>query len=166
MRTFASITQFVEFLGTRVEAVRSGQFHGMHEAADMLVHTAQGMIGEYQGAVGDFPEWKELAQTTLYGGVDEHGRRFPGKVELGYAPPDNPLLRTGQMRGSIEKHVEEHTIVIGTHDPVAHYQEFGTDKIPARSFIGRAMFVECHRATHIIFGHIIAAMTGNPPPRA
>lgn len=164
MRNFASISQFVEFLETRPAAIRAEQTHGMHEAADMLVKCAQDMIGDYQEAAGPFPRWAELSEATLQGGVDQHGHRFPGKIELGYAPPDNPLLRTGALRISIEKHIEENRITIGSHDPVAHYQEFGTSTIPARSFIGRAMFVEGHQASHIVFAHILAAMFGNPPP--
>lgn len=166
MRNFASITQFVEFLETRPGAIRRGQHNGMHEAADMIVKCAQDKIGEYQAAVGPFSAWADLAESTLEGGYDQHRRWYPGKIELGFSPPDNPLLRHGQLRGSIEKHLTENTIVVGTHDPVAHYQEFGTSdgEIPPRPFIGPAMFQECHAAAKLVMGHILAAMFGGPPP--
>jgi phage gpG-like protein len=165
LKEFSSITQFVEFLRTREAAVHSAQVEGMREAGHMLQHEAQHIIGEYQDAVGPFPKWEPLSDATLNGGVDKHGRWFPGKIDLGYAPPDNPLLRTGHMRGSIECSSTDHEVVLGTHDPVAADQEFGTHSIPPRPFIGPTMFRHVGEAVDIITHHVIAAMTGSPKPR-
>ncbi len=105
---------------------------------------AKGFIGEYQEG------WAPLAESTLQGWGP-----FPGKIALGYAPPDNPLLRTGAMRASI-KHAAEAVSdgavgAIGSNDPIAGYQEFGTRTIPPRPFIGLAMGGSESQAT-VIFG--------------
>lgn len=164
MRKFSSVASFVEFLESRKAAIPIEQRRGANDAGIMLVHEAQAKIGEYQEAAGPFPQWAPLSENTLTGGVTEDGHHYPGKIELGFAPPDNPLLRTGQMRGSIEHIASEHEVVIGSHDPVARLQEFGTDRIPARSFIGSTMFTCGHDAARHVFKCIIAALTGNSKP--
>jgi hypothetical protein len=164
MRNFASIASFVEFLETRVEATRHAQKEGLNAAGAMLVHEARATIGEYQDAAGPFPAWPELSEATLYGGVNEVGYHYPGKVELGYSPPDNPLLRTGQMRASIEHEASEAQVIFGTNDPVAVFQEFGTEKMPARSFIGATMYRHAHEVTGLAVKFIMAAFCGSPKP--
>lgn len=164
MREFATISAFVQFLETRQEAVRIAQKHGLDAAGEMIVHAAQATIGEYQDAAGPFKAWPELTEATLEGGVSAEGHYFPGKIELGYAPPDNPLLRTGHMRGSIEHAATESEVIVGTHDPVAADQEFGTVHIPARSFIGASTFRKAHEATDLAVKFIINAFAGWPRP--
>jgi hypothetical protein len=90
---------------------------------------AKEKIGEYQGRAGPFEAWKPLAESTL-----------SEKKALGYAPPDNPLLRTGEMRDSIEHKVVGHTGYVGSDSNTALFQELGTVSIPARSFLGGAAF--------------------------
>jgi len=165
MRNFASVAEFVEYLETRMEAVRLAQKEGLNAAGHMLVHEAQATIGHYQEAAGPFKAWSPLSDATLYGGVSSEGHKFPGKVELGYAPPDNPLLRTGHMRGSIECEAAQNHVVLGTHDPIAFWQEFGDYKIPARSFIGATMFKHGHAAAELIFEFVMCAVGGLPKPR-
>lgn len=165
MRKFDSIDQFVRFLETRVPAVRKAEHDGLAAAGDLVVEDARSKIGTYQERAGPFAEWKELAESTLYGGYNAEGRWFPGKVQMGYAPPDNPLLRTGALRASIEREVGHNEVVVGSHDPIAPEQEFGTHNIPPRSFIGAAMFQCAHEATHLVVHHIMNAFVGVPPPR-
>ena len=77
--------------------------------------------------------WVPLAAAT----VEE-------KTRLGYVgvvSATDPLLRTGQLRASIEVgDVSPTRADVGTDDPVAPYLEFGTSRIPPRSFIGSALF--------------------------
>lgn len=164
MRKFASIPEFVEYLETRLEAVKLAQKEGLNAAGHMLVHEAQATIGHYQEEAGPFKAWAPLSEATLYGGVTAEGHKFLGKVELGYAPPDNPLLRTGHMRGSIEFEAEEHRLVLGTYDPIAYWQEFGDYKLPARSFIGAAMFRHGHAAADLVYRFVMCALGGFPKP--
>ena len=94
---------------------------------------SKSFIGHYQDG------WAPLAESTL-NGWDGH----PGKIALGYAPPDNPLLRTGEMMSSITFEVEMPRFglvegVLGSDSKVALDQEVGTVKIPPRPFLALAM---------------------------
>lgn len=169
MREFPSVASFVEFLETRRAVIPIEQRLGTHAAGEVLVHEAQATIGTYQGGAGPFPAWPELSEATLYGGFTIAGVPYQGKVELGYAPPDNPLLRTGQMRGSIEASTSQDAVVVGSHDPVAYDQEHGTPTIPPRPFIGLTFVRHGHEAACLVYKFVIAALTGNPrpePPKA
>lgn len=95
---------------------------------------ARDKIGHYQPR-GAFRAWAPLAESTV-----------EQKTQAGYAPPDNPLLRTGEMRDSISGRVTMKgigkalsVIEVGSTDPVALYQEMGTDTIPPRPFIRPAI---------------------------
>lgn len=96
---------------------------------------AREKIGHYQPAADGlglgfaFPEWEPLAPSTL-----------AEKERLGYAPPDNPLLRTGELRSSISYFTDgARLMVFGTADPIAVYQELGTAHMLPRPFIGPTM---------------------------
>ena len=81
-------------------------------------------IGHYQEG------WAPLADTTLNGWDSPWGIHYPGKIELGYAPPDNPLLRTGAMKESIGEQAEATGSgaigVVGSNSPIALWQEMGS----------------------------------------
>ncbi len=102
---------------------------GLKIVANKIKRDAKNKIGHYQKGIGKFPEWAELADSTLQ-----------EKERLGYSPPDNPLLRTGDMRASIKSEVKGLEAVIGSTDPKSVYHEFGTSKMPMRPFIGPAAF--------------------------
>jgi hypothetical protein len=124
------------------------------EAAAVIVETeAKAEIGIYQSGAGPFAQWATLADSTL-----------AEKERLGYAPPDNPLLRTGDMRDGIQ-----HTVVpaasggtayVGSDDPVAEYQELGTDRIPPRSFLGGALFRKTDEVKAITGAYVYGALVG------
>ena len=103
----------------------------------------------------DQDEWAPLAKTTIEGWMG-----FPGKIELGYAPPDNPLLREGTMRESIEAAAQKTNYgaegVVGSKSLIALWQEMGTVKngaqsIPPRPFMAMAMG-RSYAAADVIFG--------------
>ncbi len=107
-----------------------GEFRwAMSRACVMVQSDAMMRIGEYQAAVGPFPRWQQLAPSTQ----EERAR-------LGFTPND-PLKRTGELARSIEITIQGHTGYVGTNDPVAPYQEYGTARIPPRPFLGPAAFV-------------------------
>lgn len=124
-----SLSQFVALLNQTAAQFPSSVRSGLDGAGRRMAGTAQGYLGEYQDRrVGPFGHWPMLSPRT----VDE-------KTRLGYSPPDNPLLRTGMMRQSIGHTVDRDSVTIGSTDPVARYQEFGTVNMPPRAFIGRAV---------------------------
>jgi hypothetical protein len=109
------------------------QHHAMEKAANLVEKEAKDEIGEYQQAAGPFAAWDPLAPSTL-----------ADKGAKGYAPPDNPLLRAGDLRDSIEHTVsallaQSSEADVGSNSDVAVWQELGTTKMPARSFLGGAL---------------------------
>lgn len=129
---------FAAHLAKMVVEVEIEKHHALERAARIVEREAKDEIGHYQGAAGPFAKWEPLAQATLYGGVTPEGYHYQGKIALGYAPPDNPLLREGDMRDSIEHTVIGDTAYVGSNSQVAVEQELGTHTIPARSFLGGA----------------------------
>lgn len=119
-------------------------------AAKVVQKDAQDRIGEYQKETGPFPEWKPLADSTE-----------AEKARLGY-PLNSPLLRSGDMCDSIETEHNALEAIIGSKDPVARYQEFGTDRIPPRPFLGPAAY-DSRDKVHRIIGKTAAASIGGAP---
>ena len=77
-----------------------------------------------KSAIGQEHElWPDLAASTI-----------ADKARQGYLTP-KPLLRSGEMRDSIEYTVHGMEGSVGSNDPVAVFQELGTSRIPARSFL-------------------------------
>lgn len=101
---------------------------GLHAAATVIETDAKKRIGEYQNGAGPFEAWAPLADST-----EEE------KERLGYAL-NAPLERTGELRDSIKHEVSVLEAVVGSQLERAAWQEFGTDKIPPRPFIGPAAF--------------------------
>lgn len=96
-----------------------------------LRQVSRDYLGEYQGAVGPFPAWAPLSEFTIQ-----------DRTASGY-PPDEPLLRKGDLRASIAYMVVGREMTLYSNNPIAAYQEFGTPNaaapIPPRAFIGRAV---------------------------
>lgn len=94
---------------------------------------AEAAVIEAKAVIGhELPEWAALAPSTI---AQKQRLGYTGQVS-----DTDPLLRTGKLRESI--HSETDTVgirtvaVVGSDDPVAADQEFGTSRIPARPFIG------------------------------
>jgi phage gpG-like protein len=101
---------------------------GLEICAQLVEQTAKEEIGEYQGEAGAFPAWAPLVEST----VEE-------KERLGYAPPDNPLWRTGALMDSISHEVDNDEAVIGSDSEIMVYHEFGTSKMAMRPVLGPAL---------------------------
>lgn len=122
-------------------------------AAKLVAQDAKERIGEYQQATGPFPAWEPLAQDTE-----------AEKARLGY-PLDAPLLRDGDLRDSIVTELSGNEAVIGTADPVAAFQEFGTPDIPPRPFLGPAAFSNREEIREMIGAAVAGALAGKTAAR-
>lgn len=98
----------------------------LKKAAEIIQKDAKARIGTYQDGMGPFPAWANLAEST----VDD-------RIRKGFAPED-PLLRTGEMRNSIGVLIAGNEAIIGTPDAVALHHEMGTSRMPPRPFLGPA----------------------------
>lgn len=182
LKEFSSVGALAEYLESRMSAVEAALREGVRQGGELIQHEAKSEIGHYQAAAGPFPEWAPLAEATLDGYTTANGRHFPGKVDFGFSPPDNPLLRTGELRDAIGMvHDDRHAVVgvpdrtVGTGTPedpirnvgdVAFWHEFGTDKMPPRSFLGRAAFLKGKEAAHLIGRALIVSLFGGTPMKS
>lgn len=118
---------------------------------------ARGYIGHEQDG------WKALSTATVYGFHNElrNFRWQPGKLELGYGGFEAPLLRTGQLRDSIESSVDGLTGVVGSTDKVAIYHELGAAlaryEIPPRPFLMRSL-IEATAGVDVLAGAVAESL--------
>jgi phage gpG-like protein len=119
---------------------------------------AKAEIGHYQGAAGPFSAWPELADATK-----------EDRLKSGFSEND-PLLRTGELRDSIEHTAGVDEAVVGSNSDIAVYQELGTQHIPPRSFLGGAAVRKGEEVANILGRHVVKALAGGsskiaiPPP--
>jgi HK97 gp10 family phage protein len=117
-------------------------------AAVALTETMASVAVEAKAYIGhEMPLWPPLAESTIR-----------DKEQAGFPTPA-PLLRTGEMRASIEFEVDAGTLTgaVGSHDMVALYQEIGTSKIPPRPFLKTAMLASQPQA-EIFFGRALETL--------
>src|SRR6267378_1952769 len=127
MKKFDDLTSFIAHFAVIERAVHKHAKHGLEKSAQLIEKTAKEEIGHYQPAVGPFPEWAPLADSTL-----------AHHTSMGVG--DSPLLVTGELYASIEHKVQGDEAMIGTKMAIGAYQEFGTEHIPPRPFMGPAVF--------------------------
>lgn len=147
MKTLGSLAELAYELekGT-LGAIVSAQ-HAMHQAAKVVQHDAQERIGQYQSASGPFGAWAELADCTK-----------EDRVRKGYTP-DDPLLRDGTLRDSIEVETSAMEAVVGSKMEIAAYQEFGTATIPPRPILGPAAYDNQEKIKKLIGKSVVRGLS-------
>ena len=131
-REFESPGAFAAFLATLESRIPEARKKGLEAAGKLVKGEIQDEMGHYQGAIHGLPEWAPLAERT----VDD-------RVAHGYTPND-PLVRSGELRATIGYTVHDDHVEIGSPDKIMEYQEFGTPDarfpIPPRPVIGGSLF--------------------------
>ena len=131
MTVFASPGAFAIFLQQALTHASVAAHEGVIKGGEIIRDEAKAEIGHYQGEAAPFKAWDALAERTK-----------KDRVRKGFSE-DEPLLRTGGLRDSIEVVAEGAEASVGSALKVALYQEMGTEKdgsphIPPRSFLGGA----------------------------
>lgn len=130
-----------------VAAWREVRRNGLNAAAKIIKVDCRKQIGTYQAAIGEYPEWAQLAEST----EDE-------KARLG-APADAPLLRWGDLQKSFRSTlVSDDEVIVGSTDPVMEYHEFGTSKMPPRPVIGPAYVKNERKIAAVLAGTVVEAV--------
>lgn len=137
-KEFANMGDFAAHLLT----LQAGELIALEAGLEhVLVHmerVAKDELGHYQPAVGPFPAWAELAESTK-----------ESKLSRGY-DPDEPLLNEGDLRNSISHEHRGLEGAMGSTSQIMVYHEFGTAKMPARPVIGPAAFRSHEKIVKII----------------
>jgi hypothetical protein len=141
-----SLTGFAAFLtGIVVESDHLNR-EALKEGCKVLQEESKRVIGTYDYG------WQQLAEATK-----------KDRVSKGY-PENEPLLRTGAMKESIEFTViNAHEAEVGSDSDIAVYQELGTSTIPARSFLAGAASDKEKEIVTILAEHSLAPLLGGKP---
>ena len=136
-----SLTEFAALLERAAADEHEAMRAGLEKAGALVAENARGRVGTYEGN-----DWPQLADTTV-----------EDRVRHGYAP-DEPLLRTGELRDSIGHQVDGNEVAVGSDLPIANYQENGTERVPPRPFVGPAMMHEGQHAADVAIQHMLSGL--------
>lgn len=143
-----SLPGFIEHMARMTVTMHEAEHLALDRAARIVKAEAKREIGHYQDEAGPFQKWAELADSTKR-----------QRARLGF-PENEPLLRTGEMRDSIEHRVGDREAVVGSDSEIAEYQELGTQKIPPRSFLGGAAFRKAEDVAKELGRSVTMALVG------
>jgi hypothetical protein len=153
MREFDSLAAFARHL-ERMAAAGPVVTNRAAKAGAKLIETeAKRRIGEYQDGIGPFGAWPNLAEATVQ-----------DRLSKGFTP-DDPLLRTGDLRASIDSESEGGAAVVGSPSNIALYQDLGTARIPPRPIFGPAAMATRHEVQEEIALHVLEWLSGVQWPR-
>jgi HK97 gp10 family phage protein len=153
VRSFDSPGQFAAFLGGVITAMPEAEKRGLEAAAKLIEAEAKAEIGhDEMAAAGPFAAWAPLAQKTI---EEKEYLGYVDRISL-----NDSLYRTGALRDSISHKVGDREAVVGSNSMIAVYQEFGTEHIPPRSFLGGAAVRKGKEAASLIGRAIDATLTG------
>lgn len=153
MMVFPTIEAFIAHLERTKSAVLFAVPVGVGAACDLVLDTAKDIVGHYQREdMGPFEPWDELSPRTK----DE-------RTYLGFTPND-PLLRTGELRDSYERTVSGREGAVGSNLQKALELELGlsggVEYLPPRSVLGLAGFRQEEFAVRLMCQPIVAALEG------
>ena len=122
----------------------------LHAAGPLIVEKACKIVQKKaKAAIGREHEmWAPLAVSTV---ADKAAHGFP---------TPKPLLRTGELRDSIEYTVHGNEGWVGSDLEIAVYQELGTAKIPPRSFLVSSAISSEDKIHRMAAATTIAALSG------
>lgn len=147
-----TLAGFAAHCATMEADMRLAQEAAVLKACQMVEKWAKKAIGQYLPGYN----WEQLKEATQQ-----------ERKRLGFTPND-PLLRTGELRASIGHYVErvglnEVVGYVGSTSKIAAYMELGTRHIPPRSFLAASAMAQ-ERAIHEMTGRLVmgAILQGGP----
>jgi hypothetical protein len=128
MKEFSSFGDFARHLEALAAGMPAVELFVLQRIGVLVKERAKEKIGDYQSEAGPFAAWAPLADTTK-----------ADRLRKGYSE-DDPLLRSGEVRESIDYVTLPPEVVIGSPLDIALWLEMGTEKMPPRSFLGASAF--------------------------
>lgn len=154
MKEFKNFEAFSKHLEKVVSQHKDREAKALNAIGAYLEKKSKDTIGYLQQGGGSFASWPELKESTK---KDKERKGYAFKEDF------NPLYRTGELKRSIH-HVVNKTkgeVYVGSPLDIALYQEMGTDKIPARSFLGLTFFKEKVQIQYMIGQFLINWITNS-----
>jgi phage gpG-like protein len=148
MLEFTSFAEAGVYCAELALAQHEANHTSLERATKLLQKKVKEKFGEYQPTAGKFVEWPELEESTQ----DERER-------AGYEP-DEPLLREGDLRESIQTLVRDNEGFVGSNSDIAVWQELGTKTMPPRSFLGSAAVENIESIGKIVGEGVVLALVG------
>lgn len=144
---------FLSHLAACQAAMSEGITRALRDSAKELVKDARSTVGHYQEEVGPFPAWAPLTDST----IDD-------RIRQGFTP-DEPGLRTGDMRDSYGAQVSRNKLTLGNTSEKALWFELGrmeqANYQPPRPVIGPVLFSNEAKITKRIARRIAAHLAGS-----
>jgi phage gpG-like protein len=164
-----SLLGFAAHLGEVILGIPTAETKALTKSAKLVAEDAKAQFGHQQDAVGPFPGWEPLHDSTLHGGRSpRNGVWFEGKIPLGYATEseDNPLMREGTLRDSISYTVKRGEATVGSDCVYAGAQEFGDpgNNLAPRPFLGPAGFRNAEKIATLVGKAVVQRLTGTIEP--
>lgn len=142
-----SLLGFADLL-TELAVVKDAEHYALEHAAVIVETEAKRVIGTYDYG------WPSLAESTK-----------AQRVALGFSE-DEPGLRTGEMRESIEHIVLKDEALIGSDDQNLVYFDLGTVKQPPRPVLGAAATHEEAKIVDFVGRTMVAHLSSETLPLA
>ena len=150
MKEYKSFGAFAKALDRLSERLPATLELAMETSAVIVEATAKAEIGHYQREdMGPFQPWAELKDVTK-----------ADRLRQGFAEND-PLLRTGELYGSIEHQSDFRSFVVGSTSEIMVYQELGTpENIPPRPVLAVALYRNIETVLNTVGRTIERTLTG------
>ncbi len=148
MREFKDIASFLTYMRRMPAKLADANLHGLEKGVAIIAAEARTVIGEYQAGVEGFVGWAELADSTK-----------DDRVRKGFSE-NEPGLRTGEMRDSIESAATFGAGVVGSQSEKLEWFDQGTERMPPRSVLGIAAVHKTDAAVDAAAGAVAAALAG------
>ena len=145
---FTSFLEAAVHCGELALAAHEADEIALEKATKFLQKKVKDKYGEYQPEAGPFVAWAELAESTKQ-----------DRERQGY-PEDEPLLRTGDVRESIEREVKDSEGFVGSDNDIAVWEELGTKNMPPRSTMGSAGVENAEAIVKIVGDEVVMALVG------
>jgi phage gpG-like protein len=143
MTKFFTLLEFVAQIPAIERDVHAAGPAIVERACQIVQKRAKANIGKEHEA------WPPLAASTI-----------ADKARSGFKTPA-PLLRTGELRDSIEYTVRGTEGCVGSDNPKAVWHELGTSRIPPRSFLVGAAIASGPRISRMAAAATVSALSGH-----